>query len=301
MTIENEKRVLAVVVTHNRLLLLKRCITYLKRQSAQTDILIIDNSSSDGTKEFLTESKIDHITQENSGSAGGWWRALSEAIGRNYNYVWLMDDDGFPDNKALKILLSKTNDDIVCISSLVVKENNTEELVFGMPRLNKKGFPVIFAWKRKFYTVNELPAKDGKYPHAHLFNGALINVEKAKLLGNIDRSFFMYGDEVDYFCRLKQAGKVYSALNALHYHPDVSRRSIEKKKVYYFIRNTIILNHKYFDHAFIRDCMTVTIAMIRILRRNGLSELISYILGGNRKYLYLGIYDGRKNRRINRF
>ena len=48
------KSTLAVVVTHNRLELLKRCIYQLKNLSTNpAKILIIDNGSTDGTKEFL--------------------------------------------------------------------------------------------------------------------------------------------------------------------------------------------------------------------------------------------------------
>jgi rhamnopyranosyl-N-acetylglucosaminyl-diphospho-decaprenol beta-1,3/1,4-galactofuranosyltransferase len=297
----SNKNVLAVVVTHNRLELLKRCINYLQQQTVPADILIIDNASSDGTKEYLTENNIDHITQENSGSAGGWWRALNTAAEREYRYAWLMDDDGFPDIKALEVLSGLVNENTICLSSTVVKENKTSELVFGMPRLNRNGFPVILSSKRKFNTVAELPLTEGKYPHAHLFNGALINVDKVKQLGEVDRSYFMYGDEVDYFYRMRNAGNIYSAVNALHYHPDVSQRNIDKKKVYYFIRNTIILNHLYFDKAYIRDFFTVGVAMFRILKRNGLKEFFSYFFGSNRKYFYPAISDGYKKRKTNRY
>ena len=297
----SEKAVLAVVVTHNRLELLKRCISYLKQQSAPVDILIIDNASSDGTKEYLIANNIDQITQENSGSSGGWWRALKTAAERGYRYAWLMDDDGFPDTKALEILSSQMNENTICLSSLVVKENKKDELVFGMPRLNSNGFPVILSFKRKFITVQELPLTEGKYPHAHLFNGALINVEKANQLGEVDRSYFMYGDEVDYFYRMRKAGNIYSAVNALHYHPDVSQRNIDKKKVYYFIRNTIILNHLYFDKAFVRDFFTIGVAMFRILKRNGPGQFLSYFFGVNSKYFYPAISDGFKKRKTNRY
>ena len=46
----------AVVVTHNRCKLLKRCIEHLQRQTATLDqILVINNASSDGTLELLYE------------------------------------------------------------------------------------------------------------------------------------------------------------------------------------------------------------------------------------------------------
>lgn len=296
-----QKTVLALVVTHNRLELLKRCITHLQQQTAKPDLLIIDNLSTDGTKEYLTRNNIAHITQENTGSAGGWERGINEGWSRGYAFIWMMDDDGFPDADALKILLENKSAETICISSLVVKENARQELVFGMPRMNKRGLPVLLASPRKYNSIDALPVKDGVYPHAHLFNGALIDLEKIKMLGNVDRTYFMFGDEVDFYFRMRQAGQVCTAVKAMHYHPDVSQRTIDKKKVYYFIRNTIILNHLYFDKPLIRDFFTVGVALARIAKRNGIGQLFSYVAGTNSKFLYPAIADGFRKRKINRY
>ena len=42
-----------------------------------------------------------HINQDNLGSSGGWRRAIKYAIDNGFDYVWMMDDDGFPDKFAL--------------------------------------------------------------------------------------------------------------------------------------------------------------------------------------------------------
>ena len=49
----NKNETIAVVVTYNRLQLLKECIEALLNSSVKSDILIINNNSSDGTYEFL--------------------------------------------------------------------------------------------------------------------------------------------------------------------------------------------------------------------------------------------------------
>jgi rhamnopyranosyl-N-acetylglucosaminyl-diphospho-decaprenol beta-1,3/1,4-galactofuranosyltransferase len=296
-----KKKVLTIIVTYNRLQLLKRCIQHVSVFSSLTDILIINNSSVDGTEQYLIENNIGHITQPNGGSSAGWWRGISEAQTRGYEYVWLMDDDGFPDKDALQILLASFTQDTVCVSSVVVKENAPDELVFGMPKLNKNGNLVLFSFKRKYGTLNELKKITYEYGFAHLFNGALISVEVTGQIGNVTREYFLYGDEVDYFCRLRRAGKVFTQLNAIHYHPDVSQRNIEKARVYYFIRNTIILDKLYFDYRLLRDFFTVGIALIRVLRRNGFINFLTYLAGKNFKYVFYGIKDGYNQKMIKRF
>jgi GT2 family glycosyltransferase len=295
------KKVLAAIVTYNRLELLKRCIDHLSQQSLGPDILIINNSSTDGTEEYLLNNKIDHITQPNGGSSAGWWRSIQEATERGYDLVWLMDDDGYPDHKALELLVARMNGETACVSSVVVKENKPEEFVFGIPVLNKLGNPVLLSTKRKFNSLSELPKGMMDYPFAHLFNGALINLSLVGKIGNINKDYFLYGDEVDYFCRMRKVGKVYTLLSALHYHPDVSLRRIDKTRVYYFIRNTFILNKKYFDHQWSRNFFTVAVALARIYKRDGLSTSVSYVFGRNRKYITDGIRDGVNQHFIKRY
>lgn len=294
-------KVLAAVVTYNRLELLKRCISHLQKQTYLPDIVIINNSSTDGTEAFLQEAGINYITQENLGSSGGWHRAIAEALEKNYDYIWLMDDDGFPDSNALQILLNTINYDIACVSSVVVKENNPEEFVFGFPKLNKYGIPALFWFKRKYYKLSELYPQYDLYPFMHLFNGALINMKHVKKVGNVNTNYFIYGDEVDYYYRLKKEGNMLTAFKAKHYHPDLGKRSIDKKKVFYFIRNTIINNNKYFDSPKVRNFFTLCIALFRIYRQEGFMESMSYLFGKNRIFFFPAIKDGLNNNFNNRY
>lgn len=294
--------VLAVVVTYNRLQLLQRCVAHLKNQEALPDILIINNSSPDATESWLKEEGIDHVTQPNGGSSAGWKTGIDEAIRRGYEHVWLMDDDGFADAKALKILLENTRPETALISSIVVKENEPTSFVFGLPVVDETQQPVIFARKRKYQNFAELPAEfQRQYPFAHLFNGALLNLAIALKVGTVNTDYFIYGDEVDYYCRLLNAGRVHYQMNALHYHPDVSQRVIEKSRVYYFIRNTIILNNQYFNQSTLRNVLTVGVAILRIAKRNGIVAAAKYIVGADSKYVWKAIQDGRKRRFVKRF
>ena len=50
------KKVLAIIVTHNRKELLNECINALIGQSYPSDILIIDNASTDGTNDLIFQN-----------------------------------------------------------------------------------------------------------------------------------------------------------------------------------------------------------------------------------------------------
>ena len=123
--------ILSVIVTYNRKDLLKRCLVALRSQTRSPDkILVINNSSTDGTDLMLTEMGINFITQPNLGSAGGWHAGIKYAIENNFDACWLMDDDGYPDDKALEILSSNINQKIACVSSVVLKESDKNTFVF---------------------------------------------------------------------------------------------------------------------------------------------------------------------------
>ena len=73
-------KVIAVVVTYNRINLLRQCIEHLQKQSMSCDILIVDNASTDGTDSFMQQLENEHIfyynTGRNLGGAGGFYTGM---------------------------------------------------------------------------------------------------------------------------------------------------------------------------------------------------------------------------------
>ena len=105
-------RVAAVVVTYNRKECLLRCISALRgQQGAVTDILVVDNASTDGTAAALAplaeEGAIRYRnTGENIGGAGGFNLGMRWAVELGYDRLWVMDDDCIPDPDALAALVT---------------------------------------------------------------------------------------------------------------------------------------------------------------------------------------------------
>lgn len=288
-------RVLAIVVTHNRCKLLGRCIDHIEAQIRLPDaILVINNASSDGTVEMLSQRGISFVTQENVGSAGGWHRGIAHALEHGFDAVWLMDDDGFPDKNALEKLVPQLNTDTACVSSIVVRENEPDKFVFPFPALKANQLPVLFSFRRKIPLLEDLHAhaKNGVYDFAHLFNGALISTRAVRSIGNVNTDYFIFGDEVDYFFRLRRYGPVRSILDAIHYHPDVTSRSYTPQKIYYYVKNTLILNRKYFDQVVLRNIAAVVIALWRTARRDSFGVALFYLVGGKNRILYRAILRG---------
>jgi GT2 family glycosyltransferase len=288
-------RILAAVVTHNRRDLLERCVEAITRQTRAPDgVVVINNASSDGTVEMLDARGVPHIDQANLGSAGGWNRAITECLDKGYDAVWLMDDDGYPDPHALAALDRALLPGMACVSSVVLREDEPSHFVFPFPLLDRAGLPVVMARTRKLATLAQLAAiaPDGSYPFAHLFNGALIARSAIEAAGSVDTRFFMFGDEVDYFFRLRRAGEVRSILAARHYHPDVTKRPLTPAKLYYYLKNTLVLNRRYFNNVPLRGALTVGVGLARFGLRNGVGALADTLVGKHRRVVPRALVRG---------
>jgi len=99
--------VVAVVVTYNRLSRLQQCLKALRTQTVPCGVVVVDNSSNDGTAEWLAEQKDCTLCllHENTGCSGGFNTGIGRALDAGAEWVWLMDDDVVPDKDALEAML----------------------------------------------------------------------------------------------------------------------------------------------------------------------------------------------------
>src|SRR3712207_5668423 len=101
--------VCAVVVTYNRVDLLRECLEAVTGQTRAPDaVLVVDNASTDGTREMVREEfpAVELLElPANEGSAGGFHEGMKAAVARGVDWLWVMDDDTIPAPDALELLL----------------------------------------------------------------------------------------------------------------------------------------------------------------------------------------------------
>jgi GT2 family glycosyltransferase len=250
--------VAAVIVTHNRLDLLRECILAVRAQSfGVEDVIVVNNASSDGTLEFLDQNdwpKLRTITlPTNEGGAGGFARGLAEAIRAGADLAWLMDDDCVPDPEALEMLVrshGSMNAMGVQHSFLCSKAVDPLGAACNQPvpstGKNPSGWP---RWADVAETgcilVDECT-----------FVSALIDCRIAKSVGLPFREMFIWGDDVEYTRRLSAVapGVFVAASRVLHMransgpldiHTETNATRIQFFRHHY--RNRTYLYLKYFD------------------------------------------------------
>jgi len=220
-------RIVAVVVTYNRLSLLQRLVARLHEVSELAAVLVVDNASTDGTGEWLlgfearfartsTSGAFDHRTLDtNRGGAGGFHEGLRWAVEEaQADLVWLMDDDGLPDPGCLERLLGET--DLDFWGPLVVDEQDPDRLVFPirLPGGTRVVHDVASA---------TAAAVDGRLAGIVIpFNGVLVTRDLVERIGYPRAEFFIWGDDHEYRLRAEAAGaRIATVVDAVVHHPSV--------------------------------------------------------------------------------
>jgi rhamnopyranosyl-N-acetylglucosaminyl-diphospho-decaprenol beta-1,3/1,4-galactofuranosyltransferase len=221
-------RVVAVVVTYNRLPMLQGLLERLDQVPELDEVLVIDNASTDGTSPWLAGldgagPADDHpaarvlarTLARNTGGAGGFHDGLAWAVERGADLVWLMDDDGLPDPGCLKTLLAHAGDHDFW-GPVVVDENDQDRLVF--PIRLPGGVAVVHQMEEV-----RAAARDGVIPGVVIpFNGVLVTRELVQQIGLVREEYFIWGDDHEYRLRAEQAGaRIATVTDARVLHPAV--------------------------------------------------------------------------------
>ena len=195
-------KVIAIIPTFNRKLLLKNCIDSLLSQTFSLDqIIVIDSGSTDGTLEMLNNyrEKIDLIVGNNA-----WWWARCMNEGINYSlekgaeYVLAMNDDTYLEKNALEFLLEttrKTNNAIVgCVVTDSSNTSNVYNCRFGAEYTKYKWLPI----KRLLKRIND---RDIYYTEGQSGRGVLFPKEVYNKVGLYDDVTFPQHADRDYSLR----------------------------------------------------------------------------------------------------
>ena len=212
-------RIVAVVVTFNRLALLQRLLERLADVPELCEVLVVDNASTDGTGTWLATRGAGAVTARtlptNRGGAGGFHEGLAWALERDADLVWLMDDDGLPDVDCLDQLLLET-DNLDFWGPLVVDEADPDRLVFpirlpGSTRVVHAVDDVRRAAKKDRIDGIVIP-----------FNGVLVTRALVAEIGLPRAEFFIWGDDHEYRLRAEGAGaRIATVVGAQVRHPAV--------------------------------------------------------------------------------
>lgn len=201
-------KIAVVVVTFNRCDELVKTINAIQNQGIlDNDIIIINNNSSDNTKNILDSNfkntQSIHLN-ENIASAGGFSKGMQTAFEKGYDWVWLFNDDSRPVEGSLKSILDHLNSDKIEIGLLKIA--NKDE--------NNKA--VLLYWNGVRKPVSIDVSNDIVQTDLITFDGCIISKKTIQKIGYCDPLYFMGTYEFDYCLKAKDAGiGVYTLPNGL--------------------------------------------------------------------------------------
>lgn len=271
-------RTAAVVVTFNRKNKLKNVLSALEKQSVTpSDIIIIDNASTDGTDAFLKDYSQSFPLEgsvnlqvirmdSNIGGAGGFARGIREAYSCGADYIWIFDDDGYPEKDALAKLLEgyhtateEIGPNVPFACSLVkyidgsICEMNNPVPTWDWARLLAKGQNSVMVTSCSFVSV-------------------LLPRWTIESYGLPYKEYFIWFDDAEYTMRLSAACPGIQVLDSIVIHDMGSNKGVNfemindgnKWKFAYGIRNqaSFRLHHKGFS-SYLLFCLSVAKQMKR--------------------------------------
>lgn len=244
----------ALVVTYNRKLLLQECLEAILHQTYPvTQIVVIDNASTDGTNEYFSTgqfSKNERIRyirlDKNEGGSGGFYEGIKRSY-QDCDYIWLMDDDTIPEKGALAGLVNSA----IELETQGIQMGFLASTVFGMDhepmnvpeldnRITKNGYSDWYC---------ELGQNMVKIRCA-TFVSLLIPTSAVKKVGLPVRWYFLWGDDYEYTQRLTTYyGPAYLTGKSKVVHKRKNARALTIKdetdpdrirNYYYFYRNNLL-------------------------------------------------------------
>ena len=195
-------KISAIVVTYNRIELLKECIRALINNAENADIFIIDNASTDGTEEeikiFVDNQRVFYFnTGKNIGGAGGFNYGIKQAYSKGYDYFWLMDDDTIVDEMTLNELVSaiETIPDgrFGYLSSIAYW---TDGSLCKMNNQTPTPDHVLFNQSKSLFEKGLVPIQKAT------FVSFFVNRKVVQDLGFPIKEYFIWGDDTEYSTRI---------------------------------------------------------------------------------------------------
>lgn len=232
-----------MVVTYNRLPLLRQCLAALTAQTALgLTIFLIDNASTDGTAEAVAAMTLPNLvyrnTGKNLGGAGGFAYGVREAALAGYDALWLMDDDTLPTPTALAEFLQADRDlhgRYGWLSGRALAPDGTDQ-----PMNLQRVTP-----------YKDLPNFDGTRIPAVMasFVSLFLRTETVRRYGLPIAEFFIWSDDWEYTRRISRAQPCYviPASRVVHamQNPGIVNIAADVparwERYRYFYRNDVVL------------------------------------------------------------
>ena len=295
-----------MVCTYNRLDCLKIALEAYEKNTVHPDyFFVLDNASTDGTREFLENwvkdekdyKKYIHSMETNNGSAVGFNEGITRCMSFGADWIFAADDDAYPDTKMIENLRSFIDDnDCDKYAAITTKVINKGEVALVHRRRVKKGLSI---------TEYNVPKEEYDKPFFEFdefsYVGTAMNRKAVEKYGATRRDLYVFIDDTEHSLRLKKYGPIICVPSAAIIHDkDIGSKAISWRTYYHVRNHGIVIKDifgKFYFWSFILPIYLKNVfppaAWIkkmgedeRILLKDALHDAIYNVTGPNEKYAY---------------
>jgi rhamnopyranosyl-N-acetylglucosaminyl-diphospho-decaprenol beta-1,3/1,4-galactofuranosyltransferase len=228
-TVKN-KSIAVVVLTMHRFKKLKHTIQCLREQTRKLDeIIVVYQGAGEEIKSWLEQqADITLHVQENLGSAGGFSTGMQLAVDKGHDWVWITDDDAFPEVKTLEHLVSckHFDDEATGFLTCVVVDAEGQTYMSPVPDDANRWYGDVLEEKC-------LPVISSAWP------GCLVSVNAIKQCGLPIAEYFFYDEDVEFTSRVARSKPSFCVIEAVMHHHQEPASDLWQSPVRYkhFVRN----------------------------------------------------------------
>jgi len=199
----NRPSVASVTVAYNGAEVLSRHLASLHHQTRKLDeIIVVDNASTDATRQLLS-TQFPELTvlslQKNLGIAGGLAAGLSyAALEKNYDWIWIFDQDSVPAEDSLATLLSFLD---------LLGDAEPQTAILAPTCLHTDAaveYPALSWHGSRFRPVT--PSQSITFVDMVISSGSLMRSQAVRRAGPPREDLFMDFVDYEYCLRLRQHG-----------------------------------------------------------------------------------------------
>ena len=267
-----------VILNYNLYHFLHLCVDSVTRATAQMDaeIIVIDNASTDGSREGITSSFPEVIWIQNDMNLG-FAKANNKAVAlAQGEYLCILNPDTVVAEDTFETLLAfvKDKDNLGAVGcrlidgrGLFLPESKRNAITFKIA-LNK-----LIGISTKYYKTK---VSEFDIDEIDVLVGAFMFLRRSSYesIGGFDEDFFMYGEDIDFSMRLQNSGlKNYYFGNApiIHFKGESALKDDAYRKN--FFGAMTIYYHKHFKRNLFRDLIVgLGGFLIQVFSKNTTSE-----------------------------
>ncbi|WP_337872292.1 glycosyltransferase [Ignavibacterium sp.] len=269
-----------IIVNYNVKEFLKNLLHSILKasQSLSTEIIVVDNASTDGSVEMLKEKFPDVkliANKENLGFGKANNIGLKHATGK---YILLINPDTLvaEDTFTKLIQFFQNHPEAGMVGCKILNPDGTLQLAcrrsFPGPWTSftkVTGLSTLFPKSKLFARYNLTYLDENQTYEVDAISGSFMMMRKEvyDMFGGFDEQFFMYGEDLDFCYRIQKAGfKIFyvHTTQIIHYKGESTKRSsLDETKVFYNAMHLFVKKH--FASSFIVEAILRSAIAIRSL------------------------------------